>query len=224
MSDVTDQPKRSGIMRFLPLTRVSSTPFLRLFAVLPVTPNQITALSLILGVWACYLFYLGEYKYTLLAAVLFTLSYVLDNCDGAIARLKGLSSEFGKRFDTFVDWFVNNLFFVMLGWGEWVRTGQSFWFWCGAAAAFGGTVNYIIDQIRDTQENAAGIEKVEDGPDDSIGDQTVYTSRVIRSDFCFIVLALALFDLVWLLLPASAIGAQVYWGLQFMKGFRRHHV
>jgi phosphatidylglycerophosphate synthase len=224
MSDVTDQPKRSGIMRFLPLTRVSSAPFIRLFAALPITANQITALSLIMGVWACYLFYLGEYKYTLLAAVLFTLSYILDNCDGAIARLKGLTSEFGKRFDTFVDWFVNNLFFVMLGWGEWVRTDQSFWFWCGAAAAFGGTVNYIIDQIRDTQENAAGVEKVKDGPDDSLGDQTVYTSRVIRSDFCFIVLALALFDLVWLLLPASAIGAQVYWGLQFMKGFRRHHV
>lgn len=224
MSEQTDQSHQTGIMRFLPLTRVSAEPFVRVFAALPVTPNQITALSLGLGVWACYLFYLGDHKNMVVASILFTLSYILDNCDGAIARLKGLSSEFGKRFDTFVDWFVNNLFFVALGWGEWVRTGQQFWLWCGVAAAVGGTINYVIDQIRDTHEKAAGMEKVEDGPDESIGDQTVYTSRVIRSDFCFIVLGLALFDLVWLLLPASAIGAQVYWGLQFVKGFRRHHV
>lgn len=224
MTGSAEKPQKSGIMRYLPLTRVSSLPFIRLFAALPITPNQITALSLILGVWACYLFYVGDHKNTLIAAILFTFSYILDNCDGSIARLKGLTSEFGKRFDTFVDWFVNNLFFVMLGWGEWIRSGETFWLWCGVVAAFGGTVNYIIDQIRDTQEKAAGTEKIEDGPDDSVADQTVFTSRVIRSDFCFIVLALALFDLVWLLLPASAIGAQVYWGLQFVKGFRRHHV
>ena len=224
MNDATEQSHRSGIMRFLPLTRVSAIPFIRMFAALPITANQITAISLALGVWACYLFYVGDHQNTLIAAVLFTLSYILDNCDGVIARMKGLTSEFGKRFDTFVDWAVNNLFFVMLGWGEWIRSGDAFWFWCGIVAAFGGTVNYTIDQIRDTQEKAAGIEKVHDGPDDSIGDQTVYTSRVIRLDFCFIVLALALFDVVWVLLPASAIGAQVYWGLQFVKGFRRHHV
>lgn len=224
MSEQTDQSKHAGIMRFLPLTRVSAEPFVRVFAALPVTPNQITALSLMIGVWACYLFYPGDYRSTVIAAVLFTLSYILDNCDGAIARLKGLSSEFGKRFDTFVDWFVNNLFFIALGWGEWTRSDEQFWFWCGIAAAIGGTINYIIDQVRDTQENAGGAQRVHGGPDDSIGDQTAYTSRVIRSDFCFIVLALAVIDLVWVLLPASAIGAQVYWGLQFVKGFRRHHV
>lgn len=224
MTDSAGKSQRSGIMRYLPLSRVSSIPFIRVFAVLPVTPNQITALSLILGVWAGYLFYLGDHKSTLIAAVLFTLSYILDNCDGAIARMRGMTSEFGKRFDTFVDWFVNNFFFVMLGWGEWIHSGEEFWFWCGIVAAFGGTVNYVIDQIRDTREKAAGVEKIHDGPDDSVGDQTVYTSRVIRLDFCFIVLVLALFDVVWVLLPASAIGAQVYWGLQFVKGFRRHHV
>jgi nitrate reductase NapE component len=46
---------------------------------------------------------------------------------------------------------------------------------------------------------------------------------VIRNDFCFIVLALALADVLWILLPTGAIGAQVYWMLQFVKGFRRHH-
>lgn len=211
-------------MRFFPLTRVSADPFVKVFAALPVTPNQITALSLILGLWAVYLFYVGGMQNTLVAALLFTFSYILDNCDGTIARMKGMTSEFGKRFDTFVDWFVNNCFFVFLGWGETVRTGQDFWLWCGVVAAFGGTVNYIIDQIRDSRETATGEEKVHDGPEDSVGDQTVYTSRVIRSDFCFIVLGLALFNGVWVLLPAAAIGAQVYWALQFVKGFRRHHV
>ena len=42
--------------------------------------------------------------------------------------------------------------------------------------------------------------------------------------FCFIVLALALFDLTWLLLPAGAICSQVYWIAQFVRGAREFNV
>jgi hypothetical protein len=45
-----------------------------------------------------------------------------------------------------------------------------------------------------------------------------------RADFCFIVLALALIDLTWILLPAGAIGAHVYWMTQFVRGARDYHV
>lgn len=224
MNDTTNNSVRPGWSQHLPFVRVVATPFIRVLAALPVTPNQLTALSLILGLWAAWLFYLGGMQNNIIAAGLFTISYVLDNCDGAIARMKGLESDFGMRFDTFADWLVNACFFICLGWGETVRSGDDIWLWCGIAAAFGGTMNYIIDQFRDTKEKAEGLEKVHDGPDERVGDQTVYLSRVLRSDFCFIVIALVVFDLVWVLLPAAAIGAQVYWGLQFTKGFRRHHV
>ena len=32
-----------------------------------------------------------------------------------------------------------------------------------------------------------------------------------RADFCMIVFVLVVFDILWLLLPAAAIGAQAYW-------------
>jgi hypothetical protein len=42
--------------------------------------------------------------------------------------------------------------------------------------------------------------------------------ELTRADFCFIVLALVLFDVVWVLLPAAAVGAQVYWLTRFSGG------
>ncbi len=210
--------------RLFPLVRYLSYPTTLVLQRLPITPNHITLASLFIGLYACWLFRLDGYENTIPAAALFAGCYVLDNCDGEIARIKGLASEFGKRFDTFVDWVVHGAFFLSLGWGVAERTDNNFWLWCGEAAAIGGTINYIIDCIRDLGARAAGIEKIEGGPDETRADQAVFTSRVIRTDFCFIVLVLTLLDVHWLLLPAAAIGAQVYWGLQFIRGFRRHHV
>jgi hypothetical protein len=53
----------------------------------------------------------------------------------------------------------------------------------------------------------------------------VYTFReLFRADFCFIVLGLAFFDAVWILLPLGAVGAQVFWAAQLIKGARDYHV
>jgi phosphatidylglycerophosphate synthase len=224
MSEIGDKIMIQAPNKMFPLVRFFSYPTTLVLRRLPVTPNHITFLSLILGLYGCWMFRLDGYDNTLPAAALFLGCYVLDNCDGEIARLKGLATAFGKRFDTFVDWVVHAAFFLSLGWGVAERSGNDIWLWFGAAAAIGGTINYIIDCIRDTRERAAGMEKIEDGPDETGADQAVFASRVIRTDFCFIVLVLTLLDIHWLLLPASAIGAQVYWGLQFVRGFRRHHV
>ena len=45
-----------------------------------------------------------------------------------------------------------------------------------------------------------------------------------RADFCFLVLLLALLGGLWVLLPAGAIGAQIYWMTQFVRGARQFHV
>ena len=48
--------------------------------------------------------------------------------------------------------------------------------------------------------------------------------ELFRADFCFIVLALTLVDLTWLLLPAGAVGSQVYWATQLVEGADEFHV
>jgi len=124
---------------------------------------------------------------------------------------------------------VHSAFFIALGAGVSDRTEEPFWLWYGVIAAAGGTVNYAIDFLRDSgvkigDSNEGSWHRAMEGiPVESNADRSIYVSRVIRNDFCFIVLALALADVLWILLPTGAIGAQVYWMLQFVKGFRRHH-
>ncbi|TAN49066.1 MAG: CDP-alcohol phosphatidyltransferase family protein, partial [Rhodospirillales bacterium] len=182
---------------------------------LPVTANQVTAASMVLGLLAALAF---AWNAPLTGAVLLIATYVLDNCDGEVARTKNQCSEFGKYFDSFVDWVVHTAFFLGLGFGVAAQNQSDVWAWLGYAAAAGGTINYAIGlyfEKADAKEKVAAHEP----PHQPQGpmEWTVFIFRELsRADFCFLVLLLALFDGLWLLLPAGAIGAQVYWGLQFL--------
>ena len=48
--------------------------------------------------------------------------------------------------------------------------------------------------------------------------------ELCRADFWLLVLILAIFDLVWILLPASAFGAQAYWITQLITKGKRYNV
>jgi len=68
-----------------------------------VTPNQVTVSSLVPAFTAAWLFGQGHAVYGMGGLVCFYLWAVLDNVDGDLARLKGVSSDFGKRLDDFCD-------------------------------------------------------------------------------------------------------------------------
>ena len=193
----------------------------------PITPNQITALSLVFGLAAGVACLFGTYTSLLIGAFLLLVCYTLDNCDGEVARIKNMRSHFGMRFDTFVDWIVHTVFFVCLGWGATLATGQNWWLWTGIAAGVGGTINYGLElyqnrtQLHSTQLPEEDSQKKDDDTD---MDRFVFNARVVRSDFCFIVLFLSMGGVLWYLLPPAALGAQAYWGLQFTRSARRWHV
>jgi phosphatidylglycerophosphate synthase len=192
-----------------------------------ITPNQITALSLVFGLTAGVACLFGSYASLLIGAFLLFGGYVLDNCDGEIARLKNMRSIFGMRFDTFVDWVVHTFFFVCLGWGATSATGQKWWLWSGIAAGLGGTINYGLELYQNkTKPHASQLahEESTKKDDDTDMDRFVFNARVVRSDFCFIVLFLSVGGVLWYLLPPAAIGAQAYWCLQFTRSARRWHV
>ena len=48
--------------------------------------------------------------------------------------------------------------------------------------------------------------------------------ELFRADFWLLVLILSPFDLVWILLPASAFGAQAYWITQLITKGKQYHV
>ena len=173
----------------------------------------------------------GEWAWTLGGALMLVVSYVLDNCDGEIARIKDQCSEFGERFDTFVDWIVHTMFFAGLGVGVSRQSGEDLWLWLGLIAAGGGTINYILGFLLEARDRArTANQPVASGTAESHRDPetplewAVFVFRELtRADFWLIVLALSIFDFTWVLLPAGAIGAQVYWATQFIGGVREFH-
>jgi phosphatidylglycerophosphate synthase len=64
----------------------------------PITPNQITLISLVGGLGAAWLFALGGH-WVHWGAGVFVLAAWLDHFDGELARLTGRTSEFGHYFD-----------------------------------------------------------------------------------------------------------------------------
>ena len=211
-----------------PLIRFFSRPATAVLAGLPISPNQITAASLVLGLGAAWAAAQATQPWALASGFFMIGAYVLDNCDGEIARLKNQCSRFGMHFDSFVDWAVHTAFFWALGVGMTAATQEAFWNWLGMTAALGGTINYALGLVlaaRAHETGGASVTAEDRQRPHTPGEWVLFAFRELtRADFCFIVLALALFDALWILLPAGAIGAQVYWLTAMVKRAREFHV
>ncbi|MBT5753291.1 MAG: CDP-alcohol phosphatidyltransferase family protein [Rhodospirillaceae bacterium] len=197
---------------------------------LPISANQITLLSLVVGIWPAWLLSTGTYDAGIQASFVLLLTYILDHCDGEVARAKNQASDFGANFDSFVDWVVHSLFFAGLGYGQALVRGEKVWFWLGIAAALGASINYFLVmwfKSRDRKATAGEV-ATEDNepvrPSTALGWAVFFFRELSRADFCFLVLILALLDGLWLLLPAGAIGAQVYWMGLFIREAREYRV
>lgn len=81
-----------------------------------VTPNQLTTLRLLTGVGACACLAVHP-MLSLYGGLLWIVSAFLDRADGELARISGLTSAAGHRYDYLVDNGVNVLFFVAIGFG-----------------------------------------------------------------------------------------------------------
>ncbi len=221
-------------MSVFPLIRRVSVHVTPVLARLPVSANQVTTLSLLTGLASGLCMMRGDRTWGIIGGVLLVICYVLDNCDGEIARLKNQASRLGMHFDSFVDAAVHTFFFTALGIGVRETTGEDAWLWLGWIAAAGSAINYVISIIVDARDRVA-----DQRPGGSTGREAADQPRTprrrrewfvfafrefARADFCFIVLALAVFDLTWALLPAAAAGAHVYWATRFVRGAGQYHV
>lgn len=98
-----------GIVCWLLIRRIS----VRLSALLlqvPVTPNQVTVLSILLGLVAAVFVAVGFWPWPPIGGALLLGSLIMDNCDGEIARVKLLGSRFGAWLDIYGDFVVNLAF------------------------------------------------------------------------------------------------------------------
>lgn len=104
------------------IVRIGVRPLVRT----AVTPNQITALRLAVGVAAAAAFATGGSAWLNLGALLFFIGILLDRADGELARLSGRSSAWGHYFDLLSDHLANALALAGIGFG--LRDGDlGFW-------------------------------------------------------------------------------------------------
>jgi archaetidylinositol phosphate synthase len=109
-----------------------------------VTPNQITTLSLILGLVASALFAWGEWTAVLWAAGLVTVARFIDHMDGELARQSGKTSKFGAMYDSLTGSACYGAMFLGMGYAEW-RHGSGDWvLWLSLAAMVLIVVNMLF--------------------------------------------------------------------------------
>lgn len=87
------------------------------------TPNHITVLSCLIGLFGATCFFQAGYWGPVFGALFLQLSAVLDCCDGEVARMKFLESRLGAWLDITLDTVVHIATFVGLGFAVWTQGG-----------------------------------------------------------------------------------------------------
>ena len=103
------------------VNRKMSEPMARLLAKTKVTPNQMTWAAFGIALLSFVSFVLGN---NIIAGLLVQLSSIVDGIDGSLARLKGMTSEFGGFLDSVLDRYADIL--IVLGLTLWSLSHEAY--------------------------------------------------------------------------------------------------
>ena len=162
-----------------------------------VTPNYLTSLRLLFGIFAGIFFALGEYKYSNIGAFCFVLSNFLDHADGELARLKNQMSSKGHIYDLVSDALVNILLFLGMGIGL-MQTNLGVYA-CIMGIISGTTVAAIFYMRNDIEKN--------------IGKKNArqpHKSGVEAEDTLYALPIITYFQLDYYFIFAASIGAPIF--------------
>jgi 1L-myo-inositol 1-phosphate cytidylyltransferase / CDP-L-myo-inositol myo-inositolphosphotransferase len=169
----------------------------------PVTPNQITIMSLLFGLLAGFLFSFGGYTYNIAAGLLYFFSVVLDQCDGEVARLKYMESKYGSVLDIICDTLVNFALVAGITYTLYKTddSGSIIIIVLGISAMAGISISTFLTTY------AAVNNK------DQMYDKTrKWIDKLNNKDFFYIIIfiCIAINQMIWFLL-IMAIGTNIYW-------------
>lgn len=179
--------------------RPCGRPLSKLLVHTPVTPNAVSVASILVGVLSAFFLATGQYALTVLGAVLFQLSAVIDCVDGDIARAVFKESPLGKWLDLAGDQIVHISVFAGVAFGV-VRAGESpQLLWLGASAVLGAVLSFavVLRGMRCRSGRHNSLQRLIDAA----------TNR----DFSVIVLVLALVQQLDWFLWMAAIGSHLFW-------------
>ena len=179
-----------------------------------VTPNQLTAATLLLAIAGAALLAVGDQRAANGGAGGFVLARFMDHFDGELARQKGMASRFGYYFDYVAGALSYGALFLCIGIG--LRHGAL----GGWALALGlaGVVSAVLAMFVNLQ-----IDKHQDGGGD--GDAVGYPAFAgfELEDGIYLLAPITWLGFLTPFFAAAAVGATVYclWSLWTLSGLRR---
>jgi len=172
----------------------------RLLVWTPVTPNQVSLLSLAIGLVAIWCFWHATAASALLGVLAYALACIVDHADGEIARLTFQESRLGAN----LDWTIDTLIHAGIVLGIGVSSGGRLMGLVGLLAAAGVTLSAVLTRYLPGEP--------EPGP------PAGGLLRNVASRDVFYVVVLSFAALRWLAPPLVFVvalvvagGSQIYW-------------
>ena len=178
-----------------------------------ITPNQMSLISIAVGICGGPFFLSSRPLMQTIGAFLFLAHSILDGCDGELARLKFQQSRWGGVLDFWGDNVVHTVVFGCMGVG-WSLAAGSLWpLALGAAAVLGtlGSAGFVYWRLMRGKDGGDTLfTSVSDGPERPL---TRLLDSASRRDFIYLVILLALFGRSNWFLALAGIGAPIYFFL-----------
>jgi phosphatidylglycerophosphate synthase len=202
------------------LNRRISIPVSRQLIKFPITPNMVSIFTLGVGFASAAYFAFGGYWNTLLGAVLCLCASILDGCDGEVARLKLLESDFGCWLETMCDYLFYLFLFIGMTIGLWRSSGSNTFLALGGLLVFGAMASFFAAGwgrhrlAAGRPEQLLGIWQThaESRPSNPFLYMSRHTEFIIRRCFFpYALLFFALFNVISVAFVLSAIGANLVW-------------
>jgi phosphatidylglycerophosphate synthase len=205
---------------FAQMNRRISVPISRQLIKFPITPNMVSLFTLGVGIAAGAFFAWGGYWHTLIGAVLSVWASILDGCDGEVARLKLLESDFGCWLETVCDYLYYMFIFAGMAIGLIRTSDQRIYLAWGILLLFGAVMSFLVTGFGRRYLAAGHPEqylRIWQGKAESRRSNPIlyfgrYTEFIIRRAFMpWALLFFAVFSFTKVVFFLAAIGANVVW-------------
>ncbi|MBI5200119.1 MAG: CDP-alcohol phosphatidyltransferase family protein [Elusimicrobia bacterium] len=180
----------------------------------PVTPNQMTVFSTLVGLIGCILFLGPTPAWDIVGAGLVWLHSVLDGCDGEIARLKYKQSKIGGVLDFWGDNVVHVALFFCLGLSRYWTHNSPLYLGLAALASLSSAgsawlayKNAFKPAAEQTGFKGIAVIETKDATADAL---KKVEHTLAQRDFIYLLVLVAIFHRQDLFLWCGAIGAPIF--------------
>ena len=204
---------RVAVMPEIPYDQRLARTIVRPLARSPITPNQMTTITLIVALTGAALIAIGDTHWVNWGAGLFVIARFMDHFDGELARMKKATSKFGYYYDYVTGALSYAALFLCMGIGHRYGVLGNWAIVLSAAAATAALISMVLN---------LGIDKVQDFAEgESIGYPALYGFEL--EDGIYLIAPITWLGWLEPFFIAAGVGAVIYtlWTLATLRRLRR---